>query len=218
MPVPASSSRMSRSRQGWRLMQILALAAAIDAAGDVHVAGVDGQLALAVVERERDFGGAERAAGGAAVEDDVGHLLAAERLGALRAEHPFDGVDDVRFAGAVGPDDDRDAAREIEPRAIGEALEAGEFERFEHGGVEGRESSVESQEAAGSRLSTLRPSTFLALLREQIRQRRRDVERRVLLGRRAGSSNSSSFGVVFGGFAIVLAAGLRAGHRPGIGS
>ena len=60
MPVPASSSRMSRSRHGWRLMQILALAAAIDAARDVHFLGVDRQPAVGVVERERDFAGAQR--------------------------------------------------------------------------------------------------------------------------------------------------------------
>ena len=38
---------------------------------------------------------------GGAGEDDVVHLAAAQRRGALRAEHPRDGVDDVRLAGAV---------------------------------------------------------------------------------------------------------------------
>ena len=77
----------------------------------------------------------ERAAGGRAGEDDVGHLLAAQAFDALLAEHPFDGVDDVRFAGAVGADDDRDAARELEPSAVGKAFEADQFEGFEHGRV-----------------------------------------------------------------------------------
>ena len=67
-------------------------------------------------------------------------------LGALRAEHPFDGVDDVRLARPVRPDDDGDAARKLEPRAIGEALEAGEFEGFEHGESRSLGSRVEESE------------------------------------------------------------------------
>jgi hypothetical protein len=77
--------------------------------------------------------GVQRGAAGGAVEDDVRHLLAAETLDALLAEHPFDGVDDVRLAGAVGADDHGDARVELEPGLFGEALKTGEFKRFEHG-------------------------------------------------------------------------------------
>ena len=73
-------------------------------------------------------------AGARAVEDDVGHLLAAQRLDALLAQHPFDGVDDVALAGAVGSHHDRDAGRELEPGFVGKALEADEFQGFEHRG------------------------------------------------------------------------------------
>ena len=69
-----------------------------------------GQQALGVVEGERDFGGVQRPAGARAVEDHVGHLLAAQALDALLAQHPLDGVDDVRLARAVRPHHDRDAA------------------------------------------------------------------------------------------------------------
>ena len=43
------------------------------------------------------------------LEDDVLHLAAAERFGALFAEHPRDGIGDVRLAAAVRTDDRSDA-------------------------------------------------------------------------------------------------------------
>ena len=105
---------MSFSRARLAVDQVLALAAAIDAAGDVHLGGIDRQPAVGVVEDERRLGRVHRlaAAGAGAVEDHVGHLLAAEALGRLLAEHPLDGIDDVALARAVGPDDDGDARRE----------------------------------------------------------------------------------------------------------
>ncbi len=61
--------------------------------------------ARAVVERELDRRAADRLAVAGAVEDDVLHRLAAQR-GRLRlAQHPADGVDDVRLAATVGADD-----------------------------------------------------------------------------------------------------------------
>ena len=68
-----------------------------------------------------------------AVEDHVGHLAAAEALDALLAQHPLDGVDDVRLARAVRPHHHRDARRKLEPGAVGEALETDDFEGLEHG-------------------------------------------------------------------------------------
>ena len=87
---------------GLAVDQILALAAAIDAARDVHVAAsrwpaVRSLLSSVSVTSAVPSGPRV----GAAVEDDVGHFLAAERLGALRAEDPLDGVDDVGLARAV---------------------------------------------------------------------------------------------------------------------
>ena len=87
-----------------------------------------------IVERQRGFAGAEGAARRRAVEDDVGHFAAAERLGTLRTEDPFHGIDDIRLAGAVWTNDDGDSAGKVEPSAIGETLEAGEFQGLEHGG------------------------------------------------------------------------------------
>src|SRR5690606_34395840 len=52
-----------------------------------------------------------------------------------RAEHPRDGVDDVRLARPVGPDDHRDPRLEREHRRGGEGLEALACERFEEHGA-----------------------------------------------------------------------------------
>ncbi len=95
-----------------------------------------GQEAVGVVEGEGDFGRIHRPAGAGAVEDHVGHFPAAEALDALLAQHPLDGVDDVRFPRAVRTDDDGDSLGEFKTRLVGEALETGEFECLEH--AEGR--------------------------------------------------------------------------------
>jgi hypothetical protein len=69
--------------------------------GDADLGVVDRQHAVGVVDREGHLGAAERRARGRPGEDDVLHLAAAQRLGALLAEHPGDGVDDVALARAV---------------------------------------------------------------------------------------------------------------------
>ena len=134
-----------------------------------------------------------------AVEDDVGHLLAAQTLGALLAEHPLDGVDDVRFAGAVGTDDHRDAGRKLEPRLVGKALEAGEFERFEHG----KESPVGSQESTGRgarvpaispRPHPVEPTAFRCLGLVNIGRRSRFVRAAVILLQPVEENIGNQFG------------------------
>ena len=47
-----------------------------------------------------------------AVEDDIGHLAAAQRLGRLLAQDPTDGVRDIGLAAPIGADDGRDARAE----------------------------------------------------------------------------------------------------------
>ena len=104
--------------------EILTLAAAIDAAADLDLIGLDGEEPGAVVEDERRLGAVERLAGDRSGEDHVGHLAAAEAAHRLLAEDPFDGVDDVRLPRAVRTDDDGDAVGELEACPVGEALEA----------------------------------------------------------------------------------------------
>ena len=64
-------------------------------------------------------------------EDDVLHLAAAQRLGALLAHDPGERVDDVRLARAVGADDAGDARFERERRRLREGLEALERQALE---------------------------------------------------------------------------------------
>ena len=82
-------------------------------------------------EAEAHFGSRARFARVAAAEDDVLHLVAAQALGALLAEHPCDGVGDVALAAAVGADNRGDAFIEGKLRAIGERLKSGDLEAFE---------------------------------------------------------------------------------------
>jgi len=98
----------------------------------LHLFGVDFEYAIGVVEDERDFSGVGLPTASGTAKDDVGHLLAAHRFDALRAENPLDRIDDVGFPGAVGTDHGGDALGKLEPRAVGKALEAVEFQRFEH--------------------------------------------------------------------------------------
>ena len=77
------------------------------------------------------LGAAERRAPGGAGEDDVLHLAAAQRLGALLAHDPGERVDDVGLAGAVGADDAGDARLEAQRRGRGEGLEAAQGQALE---------------------------------------------------------------------------------------
>ena len=65
-------------------------------------------------------------------ENDVRHFAAAQRLGRLLAEHPADGVEHVRFAAPIRPDDARSRRGGNSSIGLrGEGLEAEEFERLE---------------------------------------------------------------------------------------
>jgi hypothetical protein len=112
--------------------EVFPLAAAVDAACDVDLGGVDREQMVGIVEREGDFGRIRRPARPRAVEDHIGHFLAAEALDALLAQDPLDGVDDVRFARPVRPHNDRNSGGELEEGLVGKTLEADDFQGFEH--------------------------------------------------------------------------------------
>ncbi len=97
--------------------------------GDLGV--LDGQGAVGVVDGQGHLGAAQRRAAGGAGEDDVLHLAAAQRLGALLAHHPAEGVDDVGLARAVRPHDACDAGLEPERGRRGERLEPSEGQGLE---------------------------------------------------------------------------------------
>ena len=96
---------MSSSRHALAVDLVLAGAVAEHPPGDRDLGVVDRQRVVGVVDRQGDLGPAQRGPAGGAGEDDVFHLAAAQRLGALLAEHPGDRVDDVALARAVRPDD-----------------------------------------------------------------------------------------------------------------
>src|ERR1019366_9006643 len=112
--------------------EVFAFAGAVNAPRDLHFLSFGGELLFAVVERHRDFREAEAAARGGTVENDVGHLAAAQALGGLLAEDPAHGIDDIALARPVGSDDSSDAVAELEHGLVGKALEADEFQAFEH--------------------------------------------------------------------------------------
>ena len=86
------------------------------------------QRLFAVRQRKRDLGHAERLMGVRAVEDDVLHLGAAERLRTLLSENPPDCVGDVALAAAIGTDNGRHARFEFQLGFFREALETDKFE------------------------------------------------------------------------------------------
>ena len=110
---------------------ILALPAAVVAAGDGHLALLHGgEDMLRVVQHQRHLGKAHLAALLRAAEDHVLHLGAPEALDALLPHHPSDGVGDVGLAGAVGAHDGGDVLAEIQDRLVRKGLEALDLQCF----------------------------------------------------------------------------------------
>ena len=107
---------------------VFALARPEHQPADRDLGVVDRQRAVGVVDGQRHLGPAQRRPGGGAGEDDVLHLAAAQRLGAVLAHDPGQGVDDVGLAGAVGADDAGDARLEAQGGRGGEGLEAAQGE------------------------------------------------------------------------------------------
>ena len=73
-------------------------AVAVEAAGDGDLVEVERERPASVVEEEGDLGPAQLGSGGRPGEDEVLHLLGAERARRLRAHDPGQGVDHVRLA------------------------------------------------------------------------------------------------------------------------
>ena len=115
---------------GFAVDGIFTLTAAVIAAGD-HDLGVFGvEDAGAVIENERYLRKAHGAAFFRAAEDDVLHLAAAQRLRALLAHDPQDGVRYVRLAAPVRTDDRRDLLVKIQARLVRKGLEALDLQCF----------------------------------------------------------------------------------------
>ena len=103
---------------------ILALAAAVIAAGQHDLRAVGIEDVGGVVDHERHLRVAHGPALFGAAEDHVLHLAAAQGLGALLAHDPEQGVGDIGFAGAVRPHDGGDVFFKAQARLVREGLEA----------------------------------------------------------------------------------------------
>ena len=91
---------------------------------------VDAELLRAIAKGERDLREAQWLAAIAPAENDVGHFAAAQCLRRLLAEHPTNGVEDVRLAAAVRPDNGGHALVKLEIGFVGKRLKADELERL----------------------------------------------------------------------------------------
>ncbi len=95
-----------------------------------------GYPVVGIVEHQLHRGAAMGAAVDGAVEDDVGHVLAAQMAGGALPQHPAHGVDDVGFAAAVGAHHGGHVGVEFDAGRLDKRLETGEFDQFQtHGGL-----------------------------------------------------------------------------------
>ncbi len=104
-------------------------AGALDAAGNLDLLTVvegERRIARTVVERQRDLGEVARRPVGAAGEDHIIHLAAAQPLGRGLAHDPAQRLDQVRFAATVGSDDTGETGADCQLRCINERLEPDE--------------------------------------------------------------------------------------------
>ncbi len=89
-------------------------------------------IIVGIDEVQRDFGHSGGFALTRAGKDDIFHARAAQGFCRLLAEHPGNGIGDVRFSATVGTNDGRNAiARELEFRAIAKRFEAQNLDLLE---------------------------------------------------------------------------------------
>ena len=133
IPVPADA-RVPEQLQhvlqtaGLAVDGIFALPVSVHPAGDAHLLILDGQGMVGIVKGQRHLSHAQRTALLGAVKDHVLHLGAPKSPGALLAQDPADRVGDVALAAAVGADDGRDAAAELQFRFLCKGFEPLHFQ------------------------------------------------------------------------------------------
>ena len=98
---------------------------------DLRIVEGSRRAAVGIVEQEPDFGDVARRAPAGAGEDHVLHARAAHVLERAFAHHPAQGLDEVRLAAAVRPDDAGQARLDPKFGGVAEALEAGQAEALE---------------------------------------------------------------------------------------
>ena len=111
---------------------VLRFAGHLAANGYLVVAGVFAlQGAIAVVEYQLDGRLAHGLARVGAVENDIGHRLAAQVLGRTFAHDPTHRIDDIGLATAVRPHHRSHVGREIDGSRVHKGFEAGQLDAFE---------------------------------------------------------------------------------------
>ncbi len=108
---------------------VLGRARAKDPAADLEAPVGLFPVTILGLEHQRHLGRPGRGPGSGAAEDHVPHLFEPHQGGALLAENPEDGVDNVRFPAAVGADDRRHLPRKGELHLVRKRLEACEPQR-----------------------------------------------------------------------------------------
>ena len=107
--------------------EILARPVAIHAPRNRHLVVFRAEFLLAVGERNRDFGQAERLARIRAVEDDIHQFGTSERRRTLLAENPANRVRHVGLAASVRTDDGNQSGIEREARTICKTLKTNDI-------------------------------------------------------------------------------------------
>ena len=104
--------------------EVLALPRAVQAALDGDLGQLQGEHLVLVGDQEGHLRHAQGLAGLRPGEDHVHHVLRAEGLRGLLAEHPLHGVHDVALAAPVGPEEGRDPVRELDLHLVCEGFES----------------------------------------------------------------------------------------------
>ncbi|MNC21275.1 hypothetical protein D3C75_692460 [compost metagenome] len=100
-------------------------------AGNRHLTVIQRQRPVIIIQGQRYLAEIHRLAGVASGKDNILHLAAPERLGALFAQHPADAVGNIAFAAAVGPDYRSDATDKFQLRFVRKGLKARQFDTLQ---------------------------------------------------------------------------------------
>ena len=110
----------------------LAVAGHLAADGNLGVGRIFAQQrAVGVIKHQFNAGLTHGFTAGGAVEDDVGHRLAAQVFSRAFAHYPAYGVDNVRLAATVGANHRRHIARKVNRCRVNEGFEARQFNALE---------------------------------------------------------------------------------------
>ena len=110
---------------------LVGAAVAENAALDLDFRRVAVQYMGGVVDGQSHFGKLHGLAFVGTIENDVVHAACTQSLGGLFTQNPLNGVDDIAFPAAVGPEQARDSFGEIQMRLVGKRLEPVQFQILE---------------------------------------------------------------------------------------